>query len=106
MRYGKTAAGERWHMIGKIPKPVDPEDFGHPDEGADEEWQRLTNKKSVTTFCGLRVVFVDVRGEKPDGLICENCDKELRAAGKREKPRRKWVNPKTVYRPRNRFEDT
>lgn len=80
--YGRTANGTRWHLM--------------------HEGRALCGPDSFTIVATWASEGVPAHEDR-----CGNCDDRLRDMGRaKKKPEKKaYVNPKTVYRPRNRFED-
>ena len=83
MKYGKTAWGDRWHMLVK----------------------RSKTSEELSVLCGpSSLKVVETNDSPPSWLICGNCDSNLRDKGKAMMPKPPAPS-KADYKPRHKFED-
>lgn len=87
MQYGRTKGGTSWHMLAREGRPI---------------------------CYDFDIVEVREGTDVPREDVCGNCDDRLREAGRNKAKsapklkvakKTKWVNPKTSYRPRFKFEE-
>jgi hypothetical protein len=78
MIYGKVRKGDKWHIIVK---------------------DKVLCLQQSSSACISSIDSAITAISEDDR--CVNCDNRLKDLGKTKKPKPKWKNPKTNYKPKN-----